>query len=460
MRNTQINTLTESQQGISLIELLIAIGILGIVSAGIATLMSNQMKESRGLQETIARMDFEKSLVNSLSNGSICTFILNNPSQGPTSSTPNRDRDSFDSSAITAANPLVIKIQNLLAAPSATAPSLARVGEKASALSNNLIISEMSFSIRPNLPPDVFLADFEVSFVENMTVRAPKKVVIKNIQIATDSGTPVNAKEIIGCSGWGEPRAQRFTFTSSTTWTVPVDTRRAFITMAGGGGSGISWRLINSVRTGHSGGYVFSQPVNLVPGEKLEIIVGRGGKDVGVVKTNIIAKRGLPYYVYTNPAGEDGLAGYPGESTKVISPSQGVILECAGGSGTSIGGVDSYNGPVVAGNIPGAIEGSGNPSFPAPNRPASGSYATPNGPGACGFDRYGIGNPGSVNYGSSWEYGPGSGDYPGGTTPFGYGSGGSVYRSGCIVANTPDDVQGTCNSAGAGRDGVVFIDVW
>ncbi|WP_374029950.1 hypothetical protein [Bdellovibrio bacteriovorus] len=432
-------------------ELLIAVGILGILSAGMATLMINQQKESRALQETFARMDLEKSLLSSLANGSICTFILNHSSQGPTSSTPNRDRNVFDSNGVTSSQPLIIKIQNLLASPSESAPSLARVGERASALSNNLIVSDMRFVIRPNLPPDVFLADFEVSFRENMTVRAPRKIVIKNIQIATDSGTPLNAKEIIGCSGWGEPRARRFTFTSSTTWTVPVDTRRAFITMAGGGSSGMSWRVVNSVQAGHSGGYVFSQPVNLVPGEKLQIIIGRGGKGVSTIRTATIADIGLPHYVWTNPPGEDGLSGYPGESTKVISPSQGTLLECTGGSGTYPGGVDSYTGSPVAGNVPGATVGSGNPPLPAPNRMATGPWVSSDGPGACGPDLYGIGNRGV----KVWE--PSSGDYMGGATPFGYGSGGLISRYGCWV--TPN-TMGTCVSAGPGRDGVVFIDVW
>lgn len=106
---------------------------------------------------------------------------------------------------------------------------------------------------------------------------------------------------------------------------------------------------------------------------------------------------------------------------------------------------------MVAGNKPGAMVGSGNPPIKAPNRGAAGPYATLGGPGACGPNKYGLGNTGVELWGMS------SGNYLGGTTPFGYGTGGGLNRSGCYVSST---VLGTCNAPTNGRDGVVFIDIW
>lgn len=342
-----------NQVGMSLIETLIAVAIMGVVSAGMAQFISSQIKQSHGLQETIARMDFEKSLVGSLGNGSICTFVLNDASQSSVAPLPNRSVDTFDSTLITTANPLVINVRNLPASPSVSSPSIAKVGEQASALANGVVISAMKFVIRPNLPPDVFLADLHVEFDSASLVRPLREVVIQNIQIATDTASPLTAKKIMGCSGWGEPRAQRFSFTVSSTWTVPVGTRKAFVTMAGGGGSGAGWRISNAIMSGHSGGYTFSQPVNLVPGETLQIVVGKGGKGYAPVNTNILANPGPPYYIYAPPPSENGLGGYPGEATKVISPSQGVLIECSGGGGVAVGGVDNYLGTTVAGNVSG-----------------------------------------------------------------------------------------------------------
>lgn len=246
------------------------------------------------------------------------------------------------------------------------------------------------------------------------------------------------------------PRSYRYIFESSQKWTVPAGVKSAYVTMAGGGGSGVGWRLSNAIFTGHSGGYVFSHPVNFVDGETLDIIVGGGGRGYGPYRTGIPANYGPPYYVYDRPFGDDGLGGYPGESSKVISPSNGTLLECAGGSGVSIGGVDAYNGTKVAGNLNGATTGSGMPAHPAPSRNAVGPYANYNGPGKCGSGSYGIGNIGMHTYSVS------SGTYTGGATPFGYGSGGSIHVSGCYVTTTH---VGTCIWSDYGRSGVVIIDV-
>lgn len=231
-------------------------------------------------------------------------------------------------------------------------------------------------------------------------------------------------------------------FTSSQSWTVPAGVSSAFVTMAGGGGSGAGWRLISATVTGSSGGYVFSQPINFVAGETIQVIVGKGA----------VAYR--PVYngsYWVQPAGDDGLSGYPGTASMLVSPSMGTLLECDGGSGAYVGGLDNYSGPIVAGNIKSAQFGSGYPSISGgENRVASGPYATPGGPGACGATAYGIGNQGTLTYSLT------AGNKSGGRTPFGYGSGGDINVQGCHVTTT---VVGTCIAPLPARDGIVFIDV-
>lgn len=246
------------------------------------------------------------------------------------------------------------------------------------------------------------------------------------------------------------PNSYRFMFTSTQTWTVPAGVSSAFVTMAGGGGSGLGWRVVSTYITGHSGGYVFSQPINFVAGETVQVIVGTGGKAYAPYSTGIPVTAYPWYSVFANPSGDNGIGGYPGTQSKLISPSTGVLLECDGGSGASSGGIDNYSGSLVAGNMSGATFGSGVPSYSAPSRVAAGPYASEGGPGACGPARYGIGNVGSA----SWNMA--SGNHSGGMTPFGYGSGGDVWISGCFVSTTN---MGTCVSPSPGRDGVVFIDV-
>lgn len=437
----------KSDKGFSLVELMVAIGIGGFLTVVVMSLVDSQVKDSVDQQVIISRLDLEQPVINFINDGELCTFLLNDSSQAL-----NRSSDTFNANGLSDTNPFVINVKNLLVKKDAASPAFATVGKPASLLSNKLLINNMKFSIKPNRPPDLFLADFEVEFNQPLKTRHISNIIIRDIQIATDSTTPKNAKKIIGCGGLGESLAQRIMFTSNGTWTVPVGVRRAFVTMAGGGGSGVGWRVSSSITTGHSGGYIFSQPIKVNPGEVMTIIVGKGGKGYPAIRTNNFADVGPPHYIHAAGA-DDGLAGYPGESTKLISPTMGTIIECAGGSGAIIGGIDSYAGGMMAGGVSGILTGSGNPPYPSPSRPASGPYARAAAAGTCGPGpvNYGVGNPGITKFNYT------SGTSLGGSTPFGYGSGGDISVFGCYVNAT---TQGTCVFPGDGNSGVVYIDIW
>lgn len=179
-------------------------------------------------------------------------------------------------------------------------------------------------------------------------------------------------------------------------------------------------------------------------------LVGKGGKGYPAIRTSVFANVGSPHYIFASGA-DDGLGGYPGGSTKIISPTMGTILECAGGSGAAINGIDSYAGGLMAGGISGIISTSGNPNWPSPNRIAAGPYAQLNNAGTCGTGGYGVGNRGTDKYNFT------SGTIEGGPTPFGYGSGGDITAFGCYVNAT---TTGTCVFPDDGSDGVVYIDIW
>jgi hypothetical protein len=275
---------------------------------------------------------------------------------------------------------------------------------------------------------------------------------------------------LLSCTGgsWGpvarSPRTYRYVFTEDEIWTVPDGVKSAFVTMAGGGSSGVSYGVRDPLMSGNSGGYVFSQPINFVEGERIRITVGKGGKAVGYYFSGVYDSNGGKNQVViqdTDP--HHGRGGYPGTSSKLESIDRGeLLLECAGGSGP---GRTHFNtveygqgpGPTVASTVE-IYSSTGSPHqfvFSNAFTEASGPYAAPNAPGRCGpiassDPNYGKGNFGQVLYGAS------SGAYIGGTTPFGYGSGATVGRSGCYITKT---YIGTCTSTGAGRDGIVFIDV-
>lgn len=262
--------------------------------------------------------------------------------------------------------------------------------------------------------------------------------------------------KLLGCNGtvWGKatdmPNAHRYVFNSSTTWKVPSGVKSAMVTMAGGGGSGTGWRFASQYITGHSGGFVFSAPVNLVEGETLTIDVGKGG-----ISYVPVTNDGT---IYVPPSGsDDGLSGYPGGTSRVTSPSLGILLECGGGSGASYGAYNSLNTGV---KIPGPQQGAflfyGPSSGSVVSRPSNQAYSVANAPGACGPNDYGRGNPGTSFFAADGNTPVNSGVYPGALTPFGYGSGGSIATSGCYISASD---TGKCMFPNPGRDGVVMIDI-
>jgi hypothetical protein len=268
--------------------------------------------------------------------------------------------------------------------------------------------------------------------------------------------------KLLGCNGsvWGKatdmPNAYRYVFTSSGTWTVPQGVKSALVTMAGGGGTGLGWRFASQYMTGNSGGFVFSAPVNLIAGETMTVVVGKGGVTHGPYATTTPVP-GTPYFVYAPPPDDDGLGGYPGTPSQLISPSAGVLLECDGGSGATVVWADSFSGSVtIPGPQTGAWSFSGIHIVPAPSRVASGPYARAGGPGACGYGDYGLGNFGNASYAVNSNTPLASGAYQGALTPFGYGSGGAISVYGCYVSTTQ---MGTCVIPSIARDGVVMIDV-
>lgn len=285
-----------------------------------------------------------------------------------------------------------------------------------------------------------------------------KGVVLEGTACPLNGAMAVNSTyDLMSCRElkWGKisdpPKMYRFTFTQDSTWVVPAGVTSAQISMAGGGGSGLGWRSTTMQSGGHSGGYVFNEPVTVVPGETMNIEVGKGG--ISFIPTNPpsnVTVAGGQYYWYQPPVGDPGHTGYSGTSSKLISPSLGTVLECAGGSGAAMGGIDSYGGPAMPGGLPGIVTGSGNPAILTPNPLAPGPYANYNAPGSCGAALKGIGN-----YGQQVYYSAG-GTVRGGISPFGYGSGGdTIVDRWYVTYNT----VGQIIACQPGRSGIVYIDI-
>lgn len=73
-----------SEKGQSLIQMMISIGIMGILITGFASMMTNQQKEMRALGEKISSLDLQRTLTQIFAAngpGSLCESIMTNPVQ-------------------------------------------------------------------------------------------------------------------------------------------------------------------------------------------------------------------------------------------------------------------------------------------------------------------------------------------------------------------------------------------
>src|SRR5947209_6537565 len=69
----------KNQRGQSLVQVIISASIMGIMMLAVAAMMTSQRNEAKALTEKLATSDLEKVLIASLSTGTVCSYVLNNP---------------------------------------------------------------------------------------------------------------------------------------------------------------------------------------------------------------------------------------------------------------------------------------------------------------------------------------------------------------------------------------------
>ncbi len=181
-----------NNKGQSLVQVLVGIGLTAIMAAVFASLITSQQKETRALKEALGAMDLQKVVIAALADGSVCQYILNNPT-----------RLTFDSTALTPTTPqtmtpslpLYTIVQGGIPGPVA-----AQVGQEASGFSNTLFISNIKLEILSG-SGDNYIGQWKVEFDSARTIRPIRPLAVGTI-IQTDPGTPT-AKTIASCQGAG-----------------------------------------------------------------------------------------------------------------------------------------------------------------------------------------------------------------------------------------------------------------
>lgn len=174
--------------GFSLVEVMIVVGLLGVVALGVASMMSQMSRAQRRLQEQMARVEAANLVSQVVSSSQLCTTMLTKPSAF-----------GFNSAALPATGGL----------PSGTIPlgagTALKVGEPASPLSPNLVVQSLDLVGITNAgAPDVWTGEIQVVF-DNSKLVMSLAPIRQRIILATDPSSPVGAKKVVSCSGGSGP---------------------------------------------------------------------------------------------------------------------------------------------------------------------------------------------------------------------------------------------------------------
>lgn len=180
----------KDQSGISLVETLIALGLLSVMALLFSQVQLSQMREMKALSEKVVVLDFEKLLISSLSDGTTCQHILNSP-------TPL----TFDSTAISSTTPAILTPTLPIYAGvklGVPGPVVAEVGQLISPISNSVRVSSIRLLITEGSAGS-FKAHWEIAFDSSKMVRSLKPAVVQTVLVG-DITTPTSTR-IVSCMG-------------------------------------------------------------------------------------------------------------------------------------------------------------------------------------------------------------------------------------------------------------------
>ncbi len=179
----------KNQKGVSLVEVMLVAAIMLVIGAGISSLILSQAKETRALSEILAALDLEKNIIASMADGSVCQYMLNNPSQTKLN-TMLALPQKFDSPG-----PIFTKIT-----PTGPGPVVAKVGDTASAYSTSMVIKSIKLEVL-NGAGSSYKGQWLIDFDETKSVRAHKPISV-GATLNVDATDPTAAK-FVGCMTTG-----------------------------------------------------------------------------------------------------------------------------------------------------------------------------------------------------------------------------------------------------------------
>ena len=209
-----------NKKGLSIIEVLVATGIMAILMAGFSSMMLNQNKETRAVAEILSAQDLMKSMIGSLTKGDVCHYILSTRS--------------FNASQVVAGNPQLIDIgtqpiYSSMVTSGTPGPALIKKGDKASAYTSSLEVESIQFEVTSGTiagPIGNFQGRWIVNFDGSKTVRKLRPLSISAVITAnTTSPTTANTISCLGSGGSMGSGDQNFL----TKWVTDTEIKESVI---------------------------------------------------------------------------------------------------------------------------------------------------------------------------------------------------------------------------------------
>ena len=188
--------LLKPTRGAGLPQVLVAVGITGVLVSVMAAMTTSQARENRALTEKLAALDLQRLLTSVISDAAVCTYIVLNGSS-----------QTFSATDMAASNNVLTTPINLGTHLRSTAasdgPVIAEVGTGASPISTSLKVASIELAdISCQAPCDPvatasFNAKVRINFDNTKTVRGVPPAT-SQIVLQTSGGA---TKTITGCSG-------------------------------------------------------------------------------------------------------------------------------------------------------------------------------------------------------------------------------------------------------------------
>jgi hypothetical protein len=186
-----------NSRGFSLIQVVVATGILGILAVMMTSLFTQQQREMTAVSEKLTTLDLKRELMSTLSTSALCTYQLTTPPL------------TFDSTALSSTS---LDLSEILSRPIAGAPFVVKVGQRVSPNVSSVVVTAIRVQNFVAISADDYVAEIAVEFDTPKLIR-PLKPITSRISLTT-SGPP-NAKQITSCSGIGGSGSGSTTITLS-----------------------------------------------------------------------------------------------------------------------------------------------------------------------------------------------------------------------------------------------------